>query len=82
MICLFCSNQMKLKVKKIILSYNDRHTVDSLPLILNHDLQIISVWAKPWLVDFNPNKTEAMLFTLEKNITPPSLLFDQQKLIL
>ena len=45
--------------------------------ILNHDLQIISVWAKQWLVDFNPNKTEAMLFTLEKNITPPLLLFDQ-----
>ena len=45
--------------------------------ILNHDLQIISVWAKQWLVDFNPNIAEAMLFTLEKNITPPLLLFDQ-----
>ena len=45
--------------------------------ILNHDLQIISVWAKQWLVDFNLNKTEAMLFTLEKNITPHLLLFDQ-----
>ena len=31
---------------------------------------MISVWAKQWLVDFNSNKTEAMLFTLEKNITP------------
>ena len=45
--------------------------------ILNHDLQIISVWAKQWFVDFSPNETDAMLFTLEKNITPPLLLFDQ-----
>ena len=45
--------------------------------ILNHDLQIISAWAKQWLVDFNPNKTEAILFTLEQNIDPPLLLFDQ-----
>ena len=44
--------------------------------ILNHDLQIISIWAKQWLVDFNPNKTEAILFTLEQNVTPPLLLFD------
>ena len=48
--------------------------------ILNHDLQIISVWAKQWLVDFNPHKTEAMLFTLEKNITPPLLLLDQTQI--
>ena len=34
--------------------------------ILNHDLRIISSWARRWLVDFNPNKTIAMLFTLEK----------------
>ena len=33
MTCLYYSNQMKLKVQKIILSYNDRHTVDSLPQI-------------------------------------------------
>ena len=44
--------------------------------VLNHDLQIISIWAKQWLVDFNPNKTEAILFTLEQNVTPPLLLFD------
>ncbi|MCG7883380.1 MAG: hypothetical protein JAY96_17510 [Candidatus Thiodiazotropha endolucinida] len=44
--------------------------------ILNHDLQVISIWAKQWLVDFNPAKTEAMLFTLEKDINPPVLIFD------
>ena len=25
--------------------------------IINHDLRIISAWAKQWLVDFNPAKT-------------------------
>ena len=44
--------------------------------ILNHDLCIISDWSKQWLVDFNPNKTEAILFTLKKNIPYPSLQFN------
>ena len=30
--------------------------------ILNHDLLIITNWAKQWLIKFNPNKTEAMFF--------------------
>ena len=45
--------------------------------VLNHDYQIISAWSKQWLVDFNLNKTEAILFTLEQSIDPPLLLFDQ-----
>ena len=44
--------------------------------ILNHDLQIISAWAKQWLVNFNPKKTIAMLFSLMKPETVPRLLFD------
>ena len=32
--------------------------------VINHDLALISIWAKKWLVDFNPIKTVAMLFTL------------------
>ena len=34
--------------------------------ILNHDLRIISSWARCWLVDFNLSETVAMLFTLGK----------------
>ena len=30
--------------------------------ILNHDLKIISAWAKQWLVNFNPKRTVAMFF--------------------
>ena len=41
----------------------------------NHDLRIISSWARRWLVDFNPSKMVAMLFTLKK-INNPTLLFN------
>ena len=44
--------------------------------ILNHDLHIIANWSKQWLVDFNPNKTEAILFTLKRNVSYPELVFN------
>ena len=31
--------------------------------ILNHDLLLLSTWRKQWLVDFNPSKTEAIIFS-------------------
>ena len=31
--------------------------------IINHDLQLLSNWAKQWLVTLNPLKTEAVLKT-------------------
>ena len=37
---------------------------------------IISAWAKQWLVNFNPQKTIAMLFALMKPETIPRLIFD------
>ena len=33
--------------------------------ILNHDLPLISSWAKVWLVDFNPVKIKPLLFSLK-----------------
>ena len=44
--------------------------------IINHDLQMMSNWAKQWLVTFNPLKTEAALFTLKKLDFFPHLIFD------
>ena len=44
--------------------------------ILNHDLRIIANWSRQWLVDFNPNKTEAILFTLKRNVSYPELVFN------
>ena len=44
--------------------------------ILNHDLKMISLWAKQWLVIFNPIKTEAILFTTFYLQNKPILTFD------
>ena len=30
--------------------------------ILTHDIMLLTQWARKWMVNFNPNKTEAMLF--------------------
>ena len=43
--------------------------------IINHDLALISAWAKQWLVTFNPSKTEAILFSLKGNNDLPKLSF-------
>ena len=55
------------------------HNVTDMELRLNHDLEIISAWAKQWLVTFNQVKTEVMFFTLTNN-APPTLYFDNVKL--
>ena len=43
--------------------------------IINHDLAFIASWAKKWLVDFNPIKTVAMLFSLRPVDYLLSLIF-------
>ena len=43
---------------------------------INHDLAVISAWAQTWLVTFNPNKTEAILFTLRLELEKPTLIFN------
>ncbi len=57
------------------LSFSSTNT-DDLEGIINHDLIILSDWAKRWLVNFNPNKTEAMLFTLRQLDRPLVLTFE------
>ena len=48
--------------------------------ILNHDLTIVSKWAKQWLVDFNPNKTEAVIFSTKRKLGEPELIFENTKI--
>ena len=48
--------------------------------LLNHDLRQISVWAKQWLVNFNPSKTEAILFSLKREQNLPCLMFDNTEI--
>ena len=44
--------------------------------IVNHDLRFLTSWSKQWLVSFNPNKTEAILFSLKPTEIMPNLVFD------
>ena len=46
------------------LFYAAVHIAD-LAVIINHDLQLLTNWARQWLVTFNPLKTGAVLFTLK-----------------
>ena len=50
-------------------------SINDIEGILNHDLLIISQWAKQWMVSFNPLKSEAILFS-NQSLNPPSLTFN------
>ena len=47
---------------------------------LNNDLHIIHLWAKKWLVSFNPAKSESMIFSRRRNKPhhPPVLMNQTQ----
>ncbi len=55
--------------------------IDDLEGIMNHDLQHLSNWTKQWLVNFNPNKTEAMLFKLRQLDRPLTLTFENTPVV-
>ena len=56
--------------------YYSTTSIDDIEGLINHDLRLISNWAKKWLVNFNPNKTEAVLFSLKPYDRLPSLVFE------
>ena len=47
---------------------------------LNLDLQDLDNWAKQWLVDFNPQKTEYMVISFRQNINPINVKFNSESL--
>ena len=53
--------------------YYSAASLSDIESILKHDLIIVSQWAKQWLVDFNPDKTEAVIFSTRKDFDKPSL---------
>ena len=55
--------------------YSAAH-IDDIAGIINHDMQLLSNWARQWLVTYNLLKTEAVLFTLKKMNILPQLIFD------
>jgi hypothetical protein len=50
------------------LSYSSQspYTIED---VMNSDLESLSIWSKQWLVNFNPQKTKAMVFS---NINLPN----------
>lgn len=51
-------------------------SIQAIEGILNHDFIILAAWAKQWLVDFHPLKTEAILFTSSNEVQNLNLVFD------
>ena len=60
--------------------YCSASSIQDIEGLLNHDMHQISFWAKQLLVDFNPNKTEAMFFTLRNEQALPKLLFNNTEI--
>jgi hypothetical protein len=44
---------------------------------VNHDFKVLDKWSKQWLLQFNPNKTKAMFFSMKRSVDPPNLMFQQ-----
>ena len=51
-------------------------TINDIDGIINHDLCMLVRWAAQWLINFNPLKTEVMLFTLKLFDSIPTIIFD------
>ena len=51
-------------------------SIQDLEGMINHDLKNLAAWAKQWLINFNPLKTEALLFTLKLYEYLPNIKFD------
>ena len=51
-------------------------TIKDIEGIINQDLRMLVSWAAQWLINFNPLKTEVMLFTLKFIESFPNIIFD------
>ena len=56
-------------------SSNNPYTIED---VLNSDLEQISVWSKDWLINFNPNKTKAMIFSCHTSPDDIEIEFQNQ----
>ena len=50
-------------------------------IILQNDLNMVNSWAEKWMVNFNPQKTEAMFITRkhDENMSNPIYTFKLKK---
>ena len=60
----------------------DRNTIVNLVTTINNDLRLIEKWAKSWLVNFNPDKTQIMVFSLKREqLIIPDFFFFGKRLV-
>ena len=52
----------RLFVDDISFSYSSRDELQ-IKTVIDHDLKELDEWSKKWLMSFNPDKTEIMLFS-------------------
>ena len=60
--------------------YYSASNIDDIEGIINHDLQVLVAWTKRWQINFNPAKTEAVLFTLKQLGRMPYLNFNNTQI--
>ena len=59
--------------------YYSAKSLSDIESIVNHDLIIVLQWAKQSLVDFDPDKTETVIFSTRKDFDKPSIFFGNTK---
>jgi hypothetical protein len=52
--------------------------LNNMQIEINNYLQILDQWEKTWLVDFNPNKTKALILSNNTNIRELSIRFHDE----
>jgi hypothetical protein len=54
------------------------NNINEIEVIINSDLCKIYNWSKEWLVDFNPKKTECIIFSTNQAANKPCIVFNNE----
>jgi hypothetical protein len=54
------------------------NNINDIEVIVNSDLSKIYNWSKEWLVDFNPKKTECIIFSTNQVANKPCIVFNNE----
>ena len=73
------SNLVRLFADDTSLSYSSTNLLQ-IERKLNSDMNILNTWAETWLVKFNPQKTEFVIFSNKKNIDQVNILFNGENI--
>jgi hypothetical protein len=67
--CLWFSTNFTFSLLKTI-----QGLLNEIEVIVNSDLSKIYNWSKEWLVDFNPKKTECIIFSTNQAANKPCIV--------